>query len=308
MKVGIWGAGNLGPGLAYRLTTSPFVSELYWVNRSYEEISRRVIDLEHGLAFVPTCHSVIGVRQEDVATVLSGIDVLVLTLGMRVPPGGAREDIYKGNAAIYREVVIPALKGRFNGIVLVITNPVDLMARLVFREASLAGHRVMGLGTIVETARLKASLGAYLSPVRPARDVWAHAVGTHDPNFVPIANPGLAVGDYTAKEELNELLKLAKREVVKAADRVKTENASSLHPIVEGTVRVLEAFAYDQRAMLTVSVRDPDTPDELFYSMPCCLGSRGVLTRNSNQSAEIRDGIGICCESLRKVLKAAGEL
>jgi malate/lactate dehydrogenase len=87
---------------------------------------------------------------------LSQIDVLVLTLGNRVPSGSTREQMFKLNAAVFRSSVLAALSSSFKGIVLVITNPVDLMARLVFREAHLDKNRVIGLGTVVESARLQA--------------------------------------------------------------------------------------------------------------------------------------------------------
>lgn len=310
MKVGIWGAGNLGPALAYRLATTSFVSELFWANRTYDEIAPRVIDIEHGLAFAPTCHAVHGYRQDAIGEMLPLLDVLVVTLGKRVSPGLTRADVYSQNAAIFRSTVIPPLLDGFKGIVLAVSNPVDLIARLLYREARLDRQRVFGLGTVVETARLRASLGSYLSPQRPAREVWAYAVGTHDPNFVPVVMPGLAVGDTTGESELADLVALAKGEVAKAADRVKTADGSSVHPIVEGVIEVLEAIAFDRRSILTVSVLDPDTPEELFYSAPCCIGQVGIVMRDtgilgfSHVSAALSAG----CDAMKTVLRDAGEL
>jgi len=310
MRVGVWGAGNLGPGLAYRLVTTPFVSELHWTNQTYNNIVPKVIDIEHGLAFSPTCHTVRGYPQESVAEMLPNLDLLILTLGRRVKLGMTRADVYGLNAAVYRETVIPVLRGGFTGIVLVITNPVDLMARLVYREAGIDHRRVLGLGTVVETARLQGSLGSYLSPKRPARDVWAYAVGTHDQDFIPVAMPGLAVGDNTDAEELSELLAAARGEVARGADRVKTESGSSLHPVVEGAVRVAEAVALDRRSILTVSVLDGTTKENLFYSLPCCIGSSGLLTRHEDLLSRdpVHRAMELCCENMRTILRTAGEI
>lgn len=309
MKVGIWGAGNLGPALAYRLATTSFVSELFWANRTYDEIAPRVIDIEHGLAFAPTCHAVHGYRQEAISEMLPLLDVLVLTLGKRVLSGMTRADVYAQNAAIFRSTVVPALRDGFKGIVLAVSNPVDLIARLLYREARLDPQRVFGLGTVVETARLRASLGSYLSPQRPAREVWAYAVGTHDPNFVPVVMPGLAVGDTTGESELADLVALAKGEVAKAADRVKTVDGSSVHPIVEGVIQVLQAIAFDRRSILTVSVLDPDTPEELFYSVPCCIGQTGIVMRHTEilNHPEVCTEIVKCCDAIRRTLAETGE-
>jgi len=309
MRVGVWGAGNLGPGLAYRLVTTPFVSELHWTNQTYDKIVPKVIDIEHGLAFSPACHTVRGYPQDSVAEMLPNLDLLVLTLGGRVKPSMTRADVYGQNAAIYRETVVPALREGFTGIILVITNPVDLMARLLYREAKIEHHRVLGLGTVVETARLQASLGSYLSPKRAARDVWAYAVGTHDPEFIPIAMPGLAVGDNTNEQELSDLLSAAKDEVAKGADRVKTQSGSSLHPVVEGAIKVAEAIALDRRSILTVSVLDRSSPEEFFYSLPCTIGADGLLARHDDLLTDeaLSQAVKRCGENLYAVLRSAGE-
>ena len=205
MKIAVWGAGEIGKGLAYRLTTTLFTSELHWINRTLDKIQFRVIDLEHGLDFAPTCRSATPHLQENAAKVLKSAGILVLTLGAPVGPDQKRADLYPNNRDILSKSVIPALRG-FDGIVLVVTNPVDLMTRWVQRESGLPAERVFGLGTVVETARLRASLGSYLSPVRPAREVQAYAVGTHDEHFVPIAMPGLGIGDSVGEAELGEIL------------------------------------------------------------------------------------------------------
>lgn len=184
MKVGIWGAGNLGTGLAYRLATTPFISEIYWSNQTYAKIERPIIDLEQGLAFAPTCHAVHGFRQEDAAEMIPNLDVLVLTLGKRVPPGGTREQMYRENSEVYRKTIVPALRGNFKGI---------------------------------------------------------------------------------------------------------------------------EAIAHDQKTILTVSVLDPETPEKLFYSMPCCLGGSGVEMRFNDQRPEILKALDACQENLRKSLRCAAE-
>ena len=306
MKVGIWGSGNLGTGLAYRLASAPYVSELFWTNRTYDRIELKIIDLQHGLAFAPSCRAVHGLTQERVNQMLMQIDALVLTLGNPVKQGETRGQKYKGNSEIFRKDVIPQLKG-FKGVVVVITNPVDLIARLVFKEAGLNSSKIVGLGTVVETARLRASLGAYLSPIRPARDVWAYALGTHDEDFIPVVNRGLAIGDFTNGAELKDIVGFAKKEVVNAAARVKTPTGSSMYPIIEGVAAILESIALDQQRVLTVSVLDPKTPDHLFYSVPCRLGSQGVCWECRSHTPEVENALANCSDSLRKVLADAGE-
>jgi len=310
MRIGIWGAGEIGTGLAYRLATTPFTSELFWINRSYNRIAHRVVDIEHGLAFAPTCWRVSAYPQDRAGHAVRKADLLILTLGAPVPPGGSREDVYTDNVRVFRQAVIPALQTGFDGILLVVTNPVDLMARLIHLEAGLPAPRVLGLGTVVETARLQASLGSYLSPQRPAREVWAYALGSHDERFVPVASPGLAMGDTVPEEEQRGILEWARREVARGAARVKRDDRSTLHPVVEGAVAVAEALASDRRSILTVSTLDPKSAEKLFYSVPCTIGREGVVARHLDllEDVEIRSGIERCRAGLRQTLQASGDL
>ncbi|MEA1927252.1 MAG: hypothetical protein U9N73_03530 [Candidatus Auribacterota bacterium] len=310
MKVGIWGAGSVGFGITYRFATLPFVSQIFWINRTFKKIIQRVVDIEHGLAFAPTCRSIDAYDQDSARRVLPDIDLLILALGASVPPGKSRADVYLQNRKIYRDAVLLMLDEEFHGIVLVVTNPVDLITRLIQRESKLTSSRILGLGTVVETARLRASLGSYLSPRRPARDIWAYAIGTHDENFVPVAVPELTVGGGIDPQDFPEILECARREVVRAANRVKADEKSTLHPIVEGVVRIAEAIALDDESILTPSVLDPETIEGLCYSIPCTISQDGLIWRYSDilDKSIIRKAIDICCDSLRDTLKRAGEL
>lgn len=314
MKIAVWGAGTIGTGLVYRLATTAFTSEIRWINRSYDDVARRVIDLEQGLDFAPTCHRVKAYRQEDAPHALADSGIIILTLGKGVKPGGKREDLYPDNRDLFRESVLPSLRNH-RGVILVISNPVDLMARLIFREAEgLSKSQVVGLGTVVETARLRASLGQYLSPARPAREVWAFAVGTHDERFVPVATPTLGVGAGMDSALFQDVLSAARREVARGANRIKSGDAgaealATLHPIAEGAVRVCEAIALDQRALITVSVLDPETPDSLFYSVPCTVGAEGIMSRHTDNLGDsaVKRGLEECREGLRACLRATGD-
>jgi L-lactate dehydrogenase len=277
MRVAVWGAGNLGSPLVRRLTMSPHISEVRWINRSRERIAGDAIDIEHGLAFAPTCHWFDWQPETAAEAVLGESDVVVLTAGQGVPPGDQRAAQYHDNQRFYRDKVLGSLDG-FAGIVLVVTNPVDLMARLVYQEGLGDDRRVLGLGTLVETGRLRVALADHLRPARTPRDIWAFAIGLHDPSFLPVAQREVLCPATTA-EDFDDALRQARGEVAWAADRVKQGGGATVHPIVEGIVTVLQAIATDGHDLMTVSARDPETPDNLFYSVPCIIGRQGVITR-----------------------------
>ena len=304
MRVAVWGAGAVGTGLVHRLTTCPFVSEIRWVNRTFAAIDRQAIDIRHGLAHAPTCWRVEAHAEDQANDVLGEVEVLVLTLGKSVAQSGGRKDVYVENVGIFRQKVFPALAG-FEGQILVISNPVDLMARLVFKEGGVSHERVVGLGTVVETARLRAAVSGYLPGSPSARSVRAYAVGTHDEKFLPILFPDIAPGQFLSAEEIQELLPIVRAEVSKANKRVRTADSDrTLHPIVEGAVAVLAELATPSRMPLTISVLDPDSPDALFYSVPCTIDSCGI----ERHVRRLEDGpakteLETCIASLRATLQ-----
>lgn len=222
MRVAVWGAGEVGTALAYRLVTSPHVSELHWINRNTRRIESRVVDIEHGLAFAPTCHRAVPYTQDDADYALACADLVVLTQGGAVKPGGDRAELWPANRAIFRDTAIPRLSS--NAIVLVVSNPVDALTSLVHDEASVenADARVIGLGTTVETARLRASLADTL--LAPARELPVFAVGTHDGDFVPVWS---SLGGLRVSEAI---LESAKREVVEAAGRIRRQEIDMISP------------------------------------------------------------------------------
>jgi L-lactate dehydrogenase len=304
----VWGAGNLGTALVRRLTLESWVDEVHWINRTHQTLQAARVDIEHGLAFAPSCRAVYVHPQAHVPQVHPELDLLVLTAGQGAP-GGDRYACYPDNRDLFLGQVIPALSG-FGGVALVVSNPVDLMARLLHVGASVPAERVVGLGTLVETARLKAALAGHLDPVCPARDMPGIAVGTHDERFIPVVERPARL----SPEDFEDILSLCRHEVAEAARRVKRTAAKdgekrliegTLHPIVEGAVRVLRAVAVPDDQALTVSVLDPGDPDRLFYSAPCLLGREGVRERRAAcfEPPAVANALRESLDPLRAVLR-----
>jgi malate/lactate dehydrogenase len=325
VKVALWGAGNIGQYLAPRLCTSPVVTELVWINRTVEKVRGRCIDLEQGLALAPTCFSATARAQDDIGDLAATIDLLILTQGDQVRPGTARQDSYASNCAIYEESVLPFVShGDFNGIVLVLSNPVDLMTRLValWKWHAEAATQTIGLGTVVETARLRGALAGYLPDRPPARTLWPYAIGTHDKCFVAVAQPQLGPGLAIDDEGFSDILEACHSEVVNAPKRIKKatppqllpdaiETAlksvgdaavraaareaivqrasplpSTLFPVCEGAMQIVAAIGHDTHEILTVSTLDTTISDALCYSLPAIIGSSGVIGRGCMPPAQ----------------------
>lgn len=389
MNITVIGAGEVGQTLVYRLVQSASVSSIIWLNRDEAKVRSRIKDIEQGLPLMPTCRHIVAGKTRELEKVLNKTDVIVLTGGQKVPEGKDRYSVYQDNMNYFKIEIAPYL-GSFGGIILVVTNPVDLMAREIYRHLKVgeAGddsrktpplkERIIGLGTVVETSRLKAELASQLGGGLSGRDIWAFAVGTHDELFVPVAQTMLGPGIMVAPEVLPTLLDDTCAVVARAAQRMKEldclasssreeqkrilaelgtmdrdltelkgklmenpENvslavavdtlrqtsldistslkksfasakpgefvfSSTIAPVIEGIVSVLESIAFDRRAVQTVSVLDDSTCDaveehqrDLFYSMPCLVDITGVTKLDQCLSDErVSQGIARCKENL----------
>ncbi len=304
MKIAIWGAGDIGRMTAYRFATLEFVSEIVWINRSMDKMESRRIDLDQGLAFAPTCRSIIAIPQEEAPEEMADCAILIMTAGAKVRTEGGREALYPDNAKIFRESFCPIMKG-FKGVVIVVTNPVELLCRLVMLETGIPASRVIGLGTVVETARMQTFLRDFLLGTNSARDIQAYAIGTHNADFVPVIPEHCFQGERLTAKVLEAAHDRVQVAVAKAAERVKVDKISTLHPIVEGIAAVARAVANDTQTILTVASLDPADSDKLFYSLPSAVGANGVVRRydqilnDAQIKAKLQKGIEAMRTSLR---------
>lgn len=300
MRIAVWGAGTIGSGLVRRLSISDFTDQILWVNRSLDKIDRLAADIKHGLAMVPRCTDVSIVSEKRARSRIKNIDILVLTQGITVKPGQTRNDVYAANRAIYQ--TLPPIISDFGGIALVVSNPVDLMTReIVIGNHGIPPHRIMGLGTVVETSRLKFAIADRCDYKRRPSEIRAFAIGSHDENFVPvIRESGFPKG----------LTESVRHEVSEAANRIKgtdRENAgATMFPVVEGCVTVVRAIASNNPTSLTVSVLDESSTDKLCYSMPCTVDANGWQDRDVSciEQYGLREQMDSCLEKLRAVLNA----
>lgn len=296
MRVCVWGAGTIGRGIARRLVSESFVSTLHWINRG-ESVRGYAFDLKHGLAFAPSCHEVSSYLEPQAARAISRSDLIILTQGLGVTEGD-RASLYPSNRQIMRGHVIPALRD-FAGVVLVLSNPVELLARLIWREAALDRNRVIGLGTLVETARARAAMAEHLSPSRPARNIPILAVGTHDEHVVLQLD-----GDHgLPPAQRDRVLARVHHEVVRGAKRVKEFADATLHPVVEGTIEIARTIAHDSRTLLPVATLDEH--EDLFYSVPCIIGQAGICERRAELlHAATRERLTRGMDAMRAVLRS----
>jgi L-lactate dehydrogenase len=273
MKIGIVGMGWVGSSVAMSILVSGVATELLVsdVNRALAE--GEALDLAHGASFYPAAR-VRAVALEDFATA----DAVVVAAGRGGRATESRLDLLRDNAAMVRSIA-RSLAG-FRGVLLIVSNPVDLMTRVAVEASGLPPERVIGTGTMLDTARLRRVVGDRLR-VDP-RAIHAHVVGEHGDSEVVLWSAARAGGVPLRQwSEWHEELEGACAEQVRsAAYEIIARKGATNHAIGLVTANLLRSVLRDERRVLTVSrvqtgalgVRD------VAISLPAIVGESGAAT------------------------------
>ncbi|GLC24295.1 L-lactate dehydrogenase [Roseisolibacter agri] len=283
MKVAVVGAGQVGSSAAYALVLRGAASEVVLVDQDEHRAAAHAEDILHATPF----SSPVRVRSGP-AGAAEGADVVVLTAGVAQKPGESRLDLLQRNADVFRTIVPQVLRASPGAMLLVATNPVDVMTQVAARVAhEVAGtppERVIGSGTILDTARFRALLGEQLD-VAPT-SVHAYVLGEHGDSEVlawssarvggvPLAafadDPRCAVTD-AVRARVDEGVR-------RAAYRIIGGKGATWHGIGAGLARLVEIVRADERTVMTVSTITPDVEGvpEIALSLPRVVGAQGAL-------------------------------
>lgn len=306
-KVAVVGAGHVGATFAYALLLSGLAVEVVLVDEDQPRAQGEALDLAHALPFSRPATVRCG-RYEDIAD----STIAVIAAGPNQRRGETRLDLAARNAVVVREVAGRVAKVNPNGILLVATNPVDVTSRVACRASELPAHWVIGSGTLLDTARLRALLGRYLR-VDP-RSVDACMIGEHGDSAVALWSSATVAGAPVAEAarlrgvELDASAKAQiENEVRRSAYRIIDAKGATYYAIASLLVRIVEAILRDQRSVLTVTnevgnLQGLPEVEGVWLSLPAIIGrggvdqllvppmsdaERGALIR----SAEILDGV-----------------
>jgi L-lactate dehydrogenase len=258
-RVAVVGAGNVGSTFAYALLLSGVAAEIVLVDRDASRGEGEAMDLAHAVPLARPARVWAGGPEE-----CAGAAVTVITAGATQKDGETRLDLLERNAAVFDEVVPAVVRHNPDGLLLVATNPVDLLtahaAALAAREAGVPHERVIGSGTILDTARFRALIGQHVG-VDP-RSVHAYVVGEHGDSEVPVwssANVGgMPLGAFC--EAAGVPYDAGVREAIGRATReagyaVAERKGATYYAVAAGLLRIVEAVVRDQTTVLSVSGR-----------------------------------------------------
>jgi L-lactate dehydrogenase len=268
----------VGSSFAYSLMQRSIATEIVLVDADPERALGEAMDLNHGLPFVRPVKISAGDYPD-----LADADLVVMTAGANQRPGETRLDLLQRNAKICREIVPKIFQHNPNGILVIASNPVDILTHIAAEVAGVPWGRVIGSGTILDTARFRYLLGTHFGV--DARSVHAYIIAEHGDSAVPVwslANiAGVRLRDFRtedgrqyeqqAMEQIFEQTRTAAYEIIK-------RKHATYYAIGLGLLTLVEAILRDQRTVLTVStpVRGNYGVQDISLSLPTIVGGQGA--------------------------------
>ena len=277
-KVAVIGAGNVGATFAFALVLDGLVGEIVLIDIDRERAEGEAMDISHA---APLSNPV-RVWAGDYSD-CAGADVVVVTAGTAQRPGETRLELVKRNAEIFGAVIPSITAHNETGVLLIATNPVDVLSYVAWKLSGFPSKRVIGSGTVLDTARFRYLLSEYLD--LDPRNTHAYVIGEHGDSEVPVwslANvAGMRLEEYCRRAQCeidDEVRSRISHQVRDAAYEVIERKGATYYAVSVGLVRIVEAIMRDQRTVLTVSnlATGHYGIDDVYFSLPAVIGRRGV--------------------------------
>jgi L-lactate dehydrogenase len=308
-KVGLVGTGLVGSSFVYGLMIRELATEIVLIDVNDEKAIGEMMDFNHGLSFSKPVKITAG-NYED----LSDAQVVVIAAGASQRPGESRLDLLARNTDIFRAIVPEVVRQNPEGIILIATNPVDILTYISLKESRLPSSRVIGSGTILDTSRFRFLLGQHYGV--DARSVHAYIIGEHGDSEIPLwslANiGGVRLQEFAPLQnkqyDQTEMDKLFVG-VRDAAYEIIKRKGATYYAIGLGLVSIVETILGDYRSVLSVStlMTGQYGVTDMCLSLPCVVGGNGVeeiLTLNLSEEEEL--GFRLSAEKLKSTLKSLG--
>lgn len=277
-KCGVIGCGNVGATTAYTLMLSGLFNELVLVDIDTVKASGEAEDIAHGIPFNAPSDIHAGNYRD-----LSDAGIVIITAGVSQRQGETRLDLLQRNSKVFSGIIGNLKQTEFDGIILVVTNPVDILTYITIAMSGYDRRKVFGSGTVLDTARLKQLMGNELQ-VDP-RNVHTFIIGEHGDSELPVwssANvSGIDISSFCHKccSDCNEnTFGQIFEDVRDSAYRIINAKGSTYYAIAEAVRRIVEAIVRDERAILPVSalLDGQYGIDGICLGVPCIIGKNGI--------------------------------
>lgn len=278
-RVALIGTGFVGSSYAFALLNQGVADELVMIDLNKDKSEGDAMDLNHGVPFAPGSKKIWFGDYQD----CKDADLVVITAGANQKPGETRLDLVEKNSNIFKEIVTAVMNSGFDGIFLVATNPVDILTYMTWKFSGLPSHRVIGSGTILDTARLRYLLSDYFDV--DARNIHAYIMGEHGDSELPVWSHANVGGrsvfdrihdrpDQYKVEDLDDIFV----NVRDAAYHIIQRKGATYYGIAMGLVRLTKAILHNENSILTVSayLEGEYGEEDLYIGVPAIVNRTGI--------------------------------
>ncbi len=277
-KVAIIGCGFVGSASAFALLHSGLFSEMVLIDVDHKKAEGEAMDISHGEAYARPMHIYAG-TYDDIADAA----IIIITAGANQKPGETRLDLVQKNVGIFKTIIPEIAKRNYQGILLIVANPVDILTYTALKLSGLPENRVIGSGTVLDTARFREILGTHLGV--DSRSVHAFIVGEHGDSEIAVwstANvAGVPINKFCElRGHFNHVqaMKQIADDVKNAAYEIIERKKATYYGIAMAIKRICEAIVRDEKSVLPVSnmMHGAYGIEDITLSMPAVVGKNGV--------------------------------
>ncbi|NRD80755.1 L-lactate dehydrogenase [Bacillus sp. BRMEA1] len=309
-RVAVIGTGFVGSSYAFSLLNQGITEELVLIDLNQTKAEGDAMDLNHGLPFAPA-HTKIWYGSYDDC---SQADVVVITAGANQKPGETRLDLVEKNTNIFEGIVNGIMASGFDGIIVVATNPVDILTYVVWKFSGLPKERVIGSGTILDTARFRFLLGDHFNV--DARNVHAYIIGEHGDTELPVWShadiAGASIAEWSKNKtgfkqaDLDEIF----INVRDAAYHIIERKGATYYGIAMSLARLTKAILQNENAVLTVSayLQGEYGQDDIYIGVPAVVNRKGVreiveLDLDNKETEQFTHSVEVLKKTMAPVFK-----
>lgn len=299
-KVAVIGCGFVGSSSAFALMQSGLFSEMVLIDADTKRAEGEAMDISHGISFARPMQIYAG-NYDDITDAA----IIVITAGANQKPDETRLDLIKKNAAIMKSIVGEIKKRDFGGILLIVSNPVDILTLIALKESGYPSNKVIGSGTVLDTGRFKYLLGEHLDV--DSRSVHAFIIGEHgDSELAAWSNArigGLKVNDFCElRGHFNHEQSMKKifENVRNSAYEIIERKHATYYGIAMAVKRICEAIVRNEKSILPVSslMTGEYGLNDVVLSIPAVVGETGVqkvipIELNDEELTKLKDSANI---------------
>jgi L-lactate dehydrogenase len=277
MKITVVGMGAVGTEVVGHLLNSGVATEIVAVDQARAKAQAEIWDYSHTTSFIYAQNpKLVCGDYADAA----GSDIVVITAGAQIKQGQSRDALVQINSDVIRSIIAEIEQTSPSAIVLMVTNPVDILAQVVLRHSSFPKERVISLGTIIDTARFMRIVSDHVS-IDP-KNIFGYVIGDHSQTgFIPWSLCNVCGLDVDAYCDLNGVPRLDRadvhRQVLQVGIDIFNAKGNTNHGISSAVFRIIRAIAGDERSVLPVGtlLEGEYGVDGVVMSVPCVIGRKG---------------------------------